>query len=233
MQERLGLLLDKEDEMDCLVGGANFLLKAIRHEAFMYENGQTVFALSNCEPPPPLPPPSYTYTSSLVSELQALVRGPLSAWSQALQGCVPCDDSTNVQAGRPELVLPVNVSNGHKTFCGVGHTEAEHILVRAADADLYPYLLVNIGSGVSMLKVAGDGQYERVSGSSLGGGTFWGLCRLLTKCRGFDEMLELSMRGNNANVTPLACAQPLMLLMINSVILHVLCCLNSLQGVLL
>ena len=70
----------------------------------------------------------------------------------------------------------------------------------AADADLYPYLLVNIGSGVSMLKVAGDGQYERVSGSSLGGGTFWGLCRLLTKCRGFDEMLELSMRGNNANV---------------------------------
>ena len=83
----------------------------------------------------------------------------------------------------------------------------------AADADLYPYLLVNIGSGVSMLKVAGDGQYERVSGSSLGGGTFWGLCRLLTKCRGFDEMLELSMRGNNANVcdacllmSPLSCS---------------------------
>ena len=80
----------------------------------------------------------------------------------------------------------------------------------AADADLYPYLLVNIGSGVSMLKVEGDGQYERVSGSSLGGGTFWGLCRLLTKCRGFDEMLELSMRGNNANVrrpvaVPLPC----------------------------
>ena len=24
LQERLGLLLDKEDEMDCLVGGANF-----------------------------------------------------------------------------------------------------------------------------------------------------------------------------------------------------------------
>lgn len=70
----------------------------------------------------------------------------------------------------------------------------------AADSDLYPYLLVNIGSGVSMLKVDGDGQYERVSGSSLGGGTFWGLCRLLTKCRGFDEMLELSMRGDNAKV---------------------------------
>ena len=68
----------------------------------------------------------------------------------------------------------------------------------AADSDLYPYLLVNIGSGVSMLKVSGDGNYERVSGSSLGGGTFWGLCRLMTKCRGFDEMLELSAKGDNS-----------------------------------
>ena len=46
--------------------------------------------------------------------------------------------------------------------------------------------------------MTGEGQFARVSGSSLGGGTFWGLCRLLTKCRGFDEMLELSMRGDNA-----------------------------------
>lgn len=37
---------------------------------------------------------------------------------------------------------------------------------------LYPYLLVNIGSGVSVLKVTGDKSYERVSGSSLGGGVF-------------------------------------------------------------
>ena len=72
----------------------------------------------------------------------------------------------------------------------------------AADSDLYPYLLVNIGSGVSMLRVSGDGNYERVSGSSLGGGTFWGLCRLMTKCRGFDEMLELSAKGDNSKVTP-------------------------------
>ena len=65
---------------------------------------------------------------------------------------------------------------------------------------LFPYLLVNIGSGVSMIKVDGDGTFERVSGSSLGGGTFWGLCRLLTGCKNFDEMLELSARGDNAKV---------------------------------
>ena len=54
---------------------------------------------------------------------------------------------------------------------------------------------------MSMLKVSGDGNYERVSGSSLGGGTFWGLCRLMTKCRGFDEMLELSAKGDNSKVS--------------------------------
>ncbi len=45
-----------------------------------------------------------------------------------------------------------------------------------------------------------DTKHERVSGSSLGGGTFWGLCRLLTKVKAFDEMLELSARGDNAKV---------------------------------
>ncbi|GKA87724.1 pantothenate kinase 1 [Tanacetum coccineum] len=34
--------------------------------------------------------------------------------------------------------------------------------------DLFPYLLVNIGSGVSMIKVDGDGKFERVSGTSIG-----------------------------------------------------------------
>lgn len=43
MQEKLGLILEKEDEMECLVGGCNFLLKAIRHEAFTYANGSLNF----------------------------------------------------------------------------------------------------------------------------------------------------------------------------------------------
>eukprot|EP01036_Dinobryon_divergens_P042146 gene42146-55966_t len=33
----------------------------------------------------------------------------------------------------------------------------------------FPYLVVNIGSGVSILKVNGPGAFERVSGTSLGG----------------------------------------------------------------
>ena len=49
-----------------------------------------------------------------------------------------------------------------------------------------PCLLVNIGSGVSIIKVDEDGNFERVSGTSLGGGTLWGLLSLLTPAKTFD-----------------------------------------------
>ncbi|MED6149845.1 Pantothenate kinase 2, mitochondrial [Stylosanthes scabra] len=98
--------------MDCLVAGANFLLKAVRHEAYTHMEGQKEF-------------------------------------------------------------------------------------VQIDPNDLFPYLLVNIGSGVSMIKVDGDGKFERVSGTNVGGGTYWGLGRLLTNCSSFDELLELSQKGDN------------------------------------
>ncbi|GAB2223735.1 hypothetical protein Droror1_Dr00004475 [Drosera rotundifolia] len=114
-KERLGVSLDKEDEMDCLVAGANFLLKAIRHEAFTHMEGVKEF-------------------------------------------------------------------------------------VQIDQNDLFPYLLVNIGSGVSIIKVDGDGKFQRVSGTNVGGGTYWGLGKLLTKCKSFDELLELSQRGDNGAI---------------------------------
>ncbi|KAL1920125.1 uncharacterized protein VTP21DRAFT_1271 [Calcarisporiella thermophila] len=66
--------------------------------------------------------------------------------------------------------------------------------------EMFPFLLVNIGSGVSIIKVTNYDEFERISGTSLGGGTFWGLASLLTESKSFDEMLELSNRGNNRNV---------------------------------
>lgn len=66
--------------------------------------------------------------------------------------------------------------------------------------NIYPYLLVNIGSGVSMIKVSGSKQFERIGGTSLGGGTLWGLLSLLTGARTFDDMLDMADRGDNAAV---------------------------------
>lgn len=49
-------------------------------------------------------------------------------------------------------------------------------------------------------QVHADGSHERVSGSSLGGGTFWGLARLLTGAQSFDEVLALCAQGDNGTV---------------------------------
>jgi type II pantothenate kinase len=75
-----------------------------------------------------------------------------------------------------------------------------YLLPRTPASPIYPYLLCNIGSGVSMLKVSAPKTFERIGGSSLGGGTLWGLLSLLTPAKGFDEMLALSETGDNANV---------------------------------
>lgn len=70
----------------------------------------------------------------------------------------------------------------------------------ARTANPFPYLLVNIGSGVSVVKVVGHGRFERISGSALGGGTFWGLARLLLNCSTFDDVIALTNRGDHSNV---------------------------------
>lgn len=51
-----------------------------------------------------------------------------------------------------------------------------------------------------MIKVSGPREYQRVGGTSLGGGTLWGLLSLLTGARTFDEMLGNAERGDNAKV---------------------------------
>ncbi|KAI9894899.1 MAG: hypothetical protein M1814_000119 [Vezdaea aestivalis] len=65
---------------------------------------------------------------------------------------------------------------------------------------IYPYLLVNIGSGVSMIKVSSPTDYVRIGGTSLGGGTLWGLLSLLTGAKTFDEMLHMAEKGDNSAV---------------------------------
>ncbi|CAH0599537.1 unnamed protein product [Chrysodeixis includens] len=67
----------------------------------------------------------------------------------------------------------------------------------------YPFLLVNVGSGVSVLVVNAPNDYYRVSGTSLGGGTFLGLCCLLTGCSSFEEAIALAASGDNTTVDKL------------------------------
>ncbi|KAM5126660.1 LOW QUALITY PROTEIN: 4'-phosphopantetheine phosphatase-like, partial [Mantella aurantiaca] len=117
IERKLGLKVDKEDEMTCLIKGCNFVLKNIPHEAFFY-----------------------------------------------------------IRHADPEFRFQTTHPN------------------------IFPYLLVNIGSGVSIVKVDTEDRFERIGGSSIGGGTFWGLGALLTKTKKFDELLHLAGKGQHTNV---------------------------------
>lgn len=69
-----------------------------------------------------------------------------------------------------------------------------------AKSDSYPYLLVMIGTGVSVIRVDGPRKHERISGSTIGGGTYWGLCRLLTDVEDFESVLDLAEKGDPSKV---------------------------------
>lgn len=110
---------------------------------------------------------------------------------------------------------PTNFLTGTGLTCGISgldffiteipnevftYSETDPMHFAEARTDIYPYLLVNIGSGVSMIKVSGPRAYQRVGGTSLGGGTLWGLLSLLTGARTFDDMLGMAERGDNSKV---------------------------------
>lgn len=58
-----------------------------------------------------------------------------------------------------------------------------------------PFLLINIGTGTSILRVENE-KTERVSGTAMGGGTFLGLGRLLTGKTNYKELIELAEQGD-------------------------------------
>jgi len=74
---------------------------------------------------------------------------------------------------------------------------------------LYPCIIVNIGSGVSVLRVDQGTEegaspfFTRLGGTATGGAAFLGLVRLLTSAKTFHECLALAQKGDSRNVNKL------------------------------
>lgn len=66
--------------------------------------------------------------------------------------------------------------------------------------EFFPFLLCNVGTGVSILHVQSETSYTRVSGTALGGGTFLGLTRLLTAARHFQDAVDSASFGDARRV---------------------------------
>ncbi|KAG7190577.1 hypothetical protein KM043_006667 [Ampulex compressa] len=101
-------------------------------------------------------------------------------------------------------MLYIETTNPHECYYWSHPTDDSRCQKVPYDfSEPYPFLLVNIGSGVSILAVYGPEDYKRISGTSLGGGTFLGLCCLLTGCNTFEEAIELATGGDNTKVDKL------------------------------
>lgn len=85
-------------------------------------------------------------------------------------------------------------------FAGMVGSERERLETAPHDiAD--PFILVSVGSGVSFVDCdLAARRYERVGGSSLGGGTFHGLVTLLTGENDFDTAVEAAASGDSTKV---------------------------------
>lgn len=155
-EQALGVEVHREDEMQCLITGLNFM--TLVPDEVYWHSDEMVDSLYMPHP------------TAEDAENQRGDSGSLSA--------VPATDLPRPSPSPPLFAPRFETQPSPKLPC----------------------LLVNIGSGVSILKIDEGGKFERVSGTSLGGGTLWGLLGLLTDANDFDEMLQLSEGGNNSNV---------------------------------
>lgn len=107
----------------------------------------------------------------------------------------PTRTSTSASAPHPAFAT-LTLVHTQKTPCATITTAWGMETQWAAKSGFFPYMLVTVGSGVSVMKVNSPTDFERVGGTALGGGSFWGLCKLLTNIGDFDELMEIIKGGD-------------------------------------
>lgn len=199
LREELGVEVMREEEMECLVLGLGFVME-VPNEVFWYSD-ELVQAISHP-------------ATGLASTGAAATLNPFSS-STGLNGpSSPSGSKTPASSAAPpqhDDAFPRPSPNPpqYSLSFDANPTPAQ-----------FPCLLVNIGSGVSIIKIDDYGKFERISGTSLGGGTLWGLLSLLTGAKSFDgkcsvptihalvlisphlpsDMLTLADKGDNSSV---------------------------------
>ncbi|SCZ99213.1 BZ3500_MvSof-1268-A1-R1_Chr7-1g09435 [Microbotryum saponariae] len=171
LRDELGVEVRREEEMECLVLGLGFVME-VPNEVFWYSD-ELVQAISH---------PSTSSTTTFTP------KGTLNPFHDP-EPIPTSTSSTASPSHEDELPRPSPNPPSYSLSFDASPTPAQ-----------FPCLLVNIGSGVSIIKVDDYGKFERISGTSLGGGTLWGLLSLLTGAKSFDDMLALADKGDNSSV---------------------------------
>ena len=173
-QRMLGIRMDKQDELESLVAGMQFVLSTVVGECYTYR------------------PRKRTSDGDLQRDWD--ISGFNS--TDSLDECVgaPLDSSDSEEESKPSSPPPkMDTSDQWWLSKKVQRDSVSY-------SSAFPYLLISIGTGVSILRVDGPRKHERVSGSTIGGGTYWGLMRLLTDVESFDDVIKLAEQGDPSKV---------------------------------
>ncbi|SOV82616.1 pantothenate kinase, putative [Plasmodium sp. gorilla clade G3] len=81
----------------------------------------------------------------------------------------------------------------HETFLNV------KVPVRITSS-VHPFIIANIGSGISILKSNGYDSYQRIAGTAIGGGTLMGLAKIILDYISFEELIKCA-EDKNKNVS--------------------------------
>ena len=216
-RDLLGVDMDKKDELDSLVAGMQFVMSDVVGECYTFQparkkdqNGAPHHQQSangtDEETHPPSPIIAAESNKSLITSSNHS--------SSDGGGGTDTDDSsyhignirsTAAQSNDGGDEKPTSEQNNIKTekkgpkmdqWWWSRKVQRDVII----DSETYPYLLVTIGTGVSIVRVDGPRQHERISGSTIGGGTYWGLCRLLTNSESFEDVIDLAEKGDPSKV---------------------------------
>jgi pantothenate kinase len=172
-EQDLGIQMKKQDELDSLVAGMQFVLSTVVGECYTFR-----------------PHDAASARSSSAGSSNSSADGSSSDSNVGVPNMDEEDDDTETTKAAPEDRGKVD------EWWWSRKVQRDAI----SYSSTYPYLLVTIGTGVSILRVDGPRKHERISGSTIGGGTYWGLIRLLTDLEDFEDVMKLAERGDPSKV---------------------------------
>jgi len=187
VESQLGVQLTQLKEMDCIIAGINFLLRHAPELTFTFDLGSSKRV--PCRDP----------TIALPKKTKA------SSKKDGGDGSSGDGTPTNPPGALFEASVSSMPSSPSAPDAAPMSAEERARLKDEFTSHFFPYLLVNIGSGVSMIRCNSEteGDFVRVGGSLIGGGTFWGLVRSMTNLKSWDEINEMTRidgPGDNTNV---------------------------------
>ena len=224
MRSLFNLELIPVQEMEAVIGGL-LVLHALQPKGELYtmmeppQSPQSPYAAATATNHPGADklviPDDHLLPASATETAAAAARASLAAAhasSTTARAPTPHPPTTTSASASASASVSASASAGASAASAVSLMPADPVEIpREWPTPLFPFLLVNIGSGVSVLKVEGvtqgaDGtpkiRYRRVGGTACGGATFLGLAKLLTNQPelSFSEALNLASAGDSSKV---------------------------------